>query len=111
MRQALRFCAFALASAAMTVIAGWWSIPALAALWVRVVPRAPMPATTCGLGAASGWALLLAWNAVHGPVGTVARRVGGLFLVPGWVFLGVTLLFGGLLAAAAAIVAGETRSR
>jgi hypothetical protein len=48
---------------------------------------------------------------VHGPVGTVARRVGGLFLVPGWVFLGVTLLFGGLLAAAAAIVAGETRSR
>jgi hypothetical protein len=105
MRRVLAVGLFALCAAAATAVAGWWTIPVLAALWMRVLPRDAATATICAFGAASGWALLLAWDAAHGPVGTVARRVGGVFLLPGWSFVGLTLLFAALLAAAAAAAA------
>ena len=105
MRRALAGGVFALCAAAATAVGGWWTIPVLAAVWVRVLPRDAATATLCALGAASGWALLLAWDAAHGPVGTVARRVGGVFMLPGWGFVALTLLFAALLAATAAAVA------
>jgi hypothetical protein len=108
MRRALAVGVFALCAAAATVVGGWWTIPVLAAAWARVLPRDAATATLCALGAASGWALLLAWDAAHGPVGTVARRVGGVFLLPGWGFVGLTLLFAALLAAAAAAAARKS---
>ena len=111
MSRALRVGAFALCAAVATSLAGWWLIPVVAALWVRMLPRADLPATTCGLGAASGWAVLLLVDAALGPAGTVARRVGGVFLLPGWAFVGLTLLFAALLASTAAIVARKSRGR
>jgi hypothetical protein len=111
MSRALRMGAFAICTALATSLAGWWLIPVLAAVWVRAFPRTDLPATTCGLGAASGWGLLLLVNAAQGPAGMVARRAGGVFLVPGWAFVGLTLLFGALLASTAAIVAGKSRRR
>jgi len=102
---------FALCAAAATAVAGWWAIPVLAAVWARVLPGATATATTCGLGAASGWALLLVWDAAHGPVGAVARRVGGVFQLPAWGFVGVTLLFAALLAATAAAAARRDHVR
>ena len=108
---ALQVAAFAVCAAVATVLAGWWLIPLLAAAWVRVLPHAARSSITCGLGAAGGWALLLAWDAVSGPAGTVARRVGGVFLLPGWAFVGLTLLFVALLAATAAIAARKSRIR
>ena len=111
MSRALRVGAFALCAAVATSLAGWWLIPVVAALWVRVLPRADLPATTCGLGAASGWAVLLLVDAAQGPASTVARRAGGVFLLPGWAFVGLTLVFGALLASTAAIVAGKSRRR
>ena len=107
MSRALRVGGFAICVAVATSLAGWWLIPVLAAGWVRVLPRADLPATTCGLGAASGWALLLLVDAAQGPVGMVARRTGGVFLVPGLAVVGLTLLFGALLASTAAIIAGK----
>ena len=109
MSRALRVGGFAICAAVATSLAGWWVITVLAAVWVRGFPRADSPATTCGLGAASGWAVLLLVDAAHGPAGMVARRVGGVFLVPGWAFVGLTLLFGALLASTAATVAGKAR--
>jgi hypothetical protein len=103
MRRALHIGAFAVATAAATVLAGWWTIPLLAALWVRALPRTS--AWACAAGAALGWALVLGWEAMHGPIGTVARRVGGVFLLPAWGFVGLTLLFAALLAASAAVAA------
>lgn len=61
------------------------------------------------LGATLGWALLLGWTAVEGPVGLVARRAGGVFLVPAWGFVLVTLLFPALLSGAAARAARPPR--
>jgi hypothetical protein len=100
---------FALCAAATTAVAGWWAIPVLAAVWTRMLPRTTANAITCGLGAASGWALLLVWDAAHGPVGTVARRVGGVFQLPGWGFVGVTLLFAALLAGMASAAVRRDR--
>jgi hypothetical protein len=111
MSRARQIGAFAICAAAATSLAGWWLIPVLAALWVRVLPRTDSPASTCGLGAASGWTLLLFVDAAQGPAGAVARRAGGIFLLPAWAFVGLTLLFGALLAATAAIAAGQPRSR
>ena len=111
MSRVVRVGAFAICAALATSLAGWWLIPVVAALWVRVLPRTDSPATTCGLGAASGWALLLLVDAAKGPAGTVARRAGGVFLLPGWAFVGLTLMFGALLASSAAIAAGKSRGR
>ena len=111
MRRALAVGMFAICAAAATAVAGWWTIPVLAVVWMRALPRHAATATICALGAASGWALLLAWDAAHGPVGTVARRVGGVFLLPGWGFVGLTLLFAALLAATAAAAARRARVR
>jgi len=109
MRGALAAGMFALCAAAATAVGGWWTIPVLAAVWMRVVSRDAATATICGIGAASGWALLLAWGAAHGPMDTVARRVGGVFHLPGWAFVGLTLLFVALLAATAAAAARSGR--
>ena len=111
MSRALRVGAFAICAAVATSLAGWWLIPVLAAVWVRVAPRTDLPATICGLGAASGWAVLLLVDTAQGPAGMVARRAGGVFLLPGWAFAGLTLLFGALLASTTAIVAGKSLRR
>jgi len=105
MRRALAVGGFALCAATTTAAGGWWTIPLLAAAWVRLLPRDDATATICALGAASGWALLLAWDTAHGPAGAVARRVGGVFLLPGWGFVGLSLLFAALLAVTAAAAA------
>jgi hypothetical protein len=111
MSHALRVGAFAICAAVATSLAGWWLVPVVAAVWVRVLPRTDFPGTTCGLGAASGWALLLLMDAAQGPASTVARRAGGVFLAQSWAFVGLTLVFGALLGSTAAVVAGKPRRR
>ena len=102
MRRIFRSMVLAALVAAGTVFVGWWAAPVLAAIWVRVVPRLRSPVGSCMLGAALGWALLLGWTALQGPVGLVALRVGGVLDLPGWGLILVTLLFPALLAGAAA---------
>jgi hypothetical protein len=55
--------------------------------------------------------VLLLVDTAQGPAGMVARRAGGAFLLPGWAFVGLTLLFGALLASTTAIVAGKSLRR
>lgn len=87
------------------MITGWWLIPVLAAVWVRVVPRTSASASELALGAALGWAGLLAWDATQAPLGNVAARVGGIFHMPGWGFVLTTLGFAAALAGLAAAAA------
>jgi hypothetical protein len=110
MKRAAALAGFAFLVAVGTQGTGWWLVPLLAAAWARAFPREPATVTTCALGAAVGWGMLLAWGAVHGPIGTVARRVGGVFMLPGWGFVGVTLMFAAALAGAAVLVVRPARS-
>jgi hypothetical protein len=105
MTRLLRTIVFAGLVAAGTVIAGWWTVPVLAAAWVRVAPRSRGAVRSCMLGAALGWGLLLGWTALEGPVELLARRAGGVFELPRWGLLVATVLFPALLAGAAARVA------
>ena len=102
MKRAAGILAFAIAVAAGTALAGWWIVPALAALRVRALPRDRAPVASSMAGAALGWALLLGWAALHGPVEAVARRVGGVLDLPPWGFVLLTLAAPALLAGAAA---------
>jgi hypothetical protein len=53
-------------------------------------------------GSALGWAALLGWTAWHAPVVPLAHRISGVFQLPAWGLLALTLLFPALLAGAAA---------
>jgi hypothetical protein len=97
----LRTLIFAALVAVGTALAGWWVVPVLAGVWVRVLPRRKL-VRSCMLGAALGWALLLGRTALEGPVSLLARRLGGVLQLPGWGLLLVTVLFPALLAGAAA---------
>jgi hypothetical protein len=85
-----------------TVVAGWWAVPVLGAVWGAADRRGRRPALTAALGGALGWAGLLAWDAARGPVRSFAGTVGGVVHLPGWALLLATVLFAAALAAAAA---------
>jgi hypothetical protein len=102
---------FALIVAGGTAATGWWIVPLLAALRVRTFPRERAPVATSVAGAALGWALLLAWAALRGPAGAVARRAGGALGLPPWGFVLLTLGFAALLAGTAAQAVRPARSR
>ena len=97
-----RLLVLTLAFAGATAAAGWWTVPVVAAVWVRGFPRARSPVRSCVAGAVIGWALLLAWVMLHGPAATVATRVGGALGLPPWGLVLVTLLFPAALAGTAA---------
>lgn len=111
MKRGLGIFGFAVLVAAGTALAGWWVVPALAALRVRALPRDRAPVASSMAGAALGWALLLGWAALHGPAEAVARRVGGALGLPSWGFVLLTLAVPALLAGAAAATVNLGRSR
>jgi hypothetical protein len=102
---------FAAVVAGGTAAAGWWIVPLLAAVRVRALPRERAPVVSSMAGAALGWALLLAWAALRGPAGAVARRVGGVLGIPPWGFIALTLVLAALLAGTAAQAVRPARSR
>ena len=104
MRRAPRIVLFAAVVAGGTVAFGWWTIPLLAALWVRVLPSARRPMTTVIVGAALGWLALLGYAALHGPVPAASAVLSAVFNLPPWGFLLATLLFPAALAGAAAVL-------
>ena len=91
---------FALATAYM----GWWTVPLLALLLgMRLGPG------LVGLAAALGWAGLLGRDALAAPLLPYAGKLGGLFGLPGWSFVLLTVLFAGLLAWSAAALIDSLR--
>jgi hypothetical protein len=110
MRRAARLAIFAALVAAGTVVGGWWTVPVIAAVWARLLPSERRVRRTAALGAALGWAALLAWSARHEPILTVATRMSEVLDLPAWGFTAATLLFPALLAACAAdLVAADRR--
>ena len=110
MRAFLRITLLALAFALATAMFGWWTVPLLGAVWGGVASPSTRPASTAGGAAALGWVLLLVATAMQGPVWVLARRVGGVMALPGWLFLVLTVAFAALLAGSAAgVVFGVLR--
>jgi hypothetical protein len=109
MRVAIRLGLLAPAFALATAVLGWWAVPVLGVVWGAVATRGERPVRMAATAAALGWAILLVWGATQGPVHVVARRVGPVLMLPGWLFVALTLLFPALLAASATQVAVALR--
>jgi hypothetical protein len=90
----------------------WWA-PLLAGFVIGVILRgARAIVTTAGLVAVLGWALPLAWQALHSPIGkvaTVAAGILGLGTTRGPVVIVVTLALALLLGLAGAWVGAALR--
>lgn len=104
MRRGFRVGLFAALTAVGTALGGWWTVPLVAALWVRVLPSDRRPISTPMLGAAAGWLTLLGIAALHGPIPAVTGVLSAVLQLPPWGFLFATLLFPAVLAGAAAIL-------
>jgi hypothetical protein len=96
-----------LAVAVGTALAGWWAVPVVVAVWVWLSPSPGSPVWRAVIGAALAWGLLLGWTALHGPIGPLARRAGGLIWLPGWGLVLATVLFPATLAGLAALIFGR----
>ena len=106
-RDVLRIMLLAAAFALGTWILGWWAVPVLGATWG--VLRRGMPRFGSAFAAAAiAWALLLAFDALRGPMDRLSTVMGGIFSMPGAVLLMITVLYAGLLAGCAAQVTGFT---
>jgi hypothetical protein len=95
------------AFAAGTLFVGWWSIPVIALAWGWFVGPARRPATRAAAGAVLAWGGFLAYDAVRGPAGRLARTLGQLMNLPAVVLVVVTVAFAVILAWSAAIVGAE----
>lgn len=103
MRRGALVLALGVLTALLTALVGWWTVPLVGAgagLLARGRGGAPM--LDAAVGGALGWALLLLWDAAHGPVAALAQRVAGVMQLPPSALIGVTLVFPALLAGAAA---------
>jgi len=89
-----------------TAALGWWTLPVIALVWGVIAPSRIQAGVTAAVAAMLSWSLLLAWTATQGPIGTLARRVGGIFGVPGIAFIAITIVFAAVLAGSGALVAG-----
>lgn len=99
MSRAVSIGVVAAAMAGATILAGWWTVPVLGALWG--LRRSPAVA---GLGALVAWGGLLVWQATRGPVGLLAGQVADILSLPAPALPLVTVLFAGLLGWSAAAV-------
>lgn len=106
---ALRLAMLVALVAAGTMVFGWWCVPVLGLAYGAARGAGKWLALEAGVGAMVGWVGVLAWSAPLGALRRLAARVGGIFGLPGWAFIAATLVFAGLLAAAAAYLGSEGR--
>jgi hypothetical protein len=109
-KRTFRIALFAALSAAATALGGWWTVPLLAALWVRVLPSDRRGPATTVVGAAAGWLALLGVEALHGPIPALATLLSAVLGLPRAGFLLATVLFPAALAGSAAILAKPSSS-
>lgn len=106
MRNALGFLSLTLAFALATWVLGWIAVPVVAVVFGALATRSRTPVESL-TAATLAWLALLAVQAARGPVGDVARVLGGVVGVPPWVILLVTLLLAASLAWSGAVLGRE----
>jgi hypothetical protein len=86
---------------------GWWSVFVIALAWGWLVGPPRRPALRAAIAAALAWMGFLAYDAVRGPAGRLARTLGAVMHLPPSVLVGVTVIFPVLLAWGAAMLGAE----
>jgi len=94
--------------AAGTVLAGWWTVPLVAAAWTLVFPRRAS-VLSAAVAAMVAWSALLALASQSGPVGELAALLAQILGITSAALLAVTVAYSGLLAGAAALFAQAIR--
>lgn len=104
-RRLLSVALLVSAMIAATWIASWWGIALVAAAWGW-----RGRAMDAGIAAFVAWAALLGFAGGSQALMPFARRLGGIFSLPGWAMLFVTPLFACLLAWGAAALLESRRT-
>ena len=78
-----------------TIVAGWWGVAVVGAVWGLTGRAAPWRA---GAAAALTWVLLLAFTVEWAPLTRLVPKVAGVVGLPGWVFPLLIPVFAWLLA-------------
>jgi len=91
-----------------TLFVGWWAVPVIALAWGWMVGPGRRPATRAALGAGVAWVGFLAYDAMRGPAGRLARTLGSVMHLPAVVLVIVTVLLPVILAWSAAVVGAES---
>ena len=97
--------------ALVTATGGWLAVPVTAAVWSTLASGEQRRELRLALAASASWALLLAWTSAGAGTTRLLSLLGGIFGVPGWTFLLLTLAVPALLAWSAAVVTHAVSSR
>ena len=96
--------------ALVTATGGWLAVPITAAVWSTLASAEHRRELRLALAASASWALLLAWTSSGGGTTKLLALLGGIFGVPGWAFVLLTLAVPALLAWSAAVVTSAVSS-
>jgi hypothetical protein len=97
--------------ALVTATGGWLAVPVTAAVWSTLASGEKRRELRLAFAASASWALLLAWTSAGAGTTRLLSLLGGIFGVPGWTFLLLTLAVPALLAWSAAVVTHAVSSR
>jgi hypothetical protein len=103
-RNALLFIVRTTGFALVTATGGWLAVPVTAAVWSTLGSAEQRRELHLALAASASWALLLLWSATTVSDARLLSLLGGIFSVPGWTFVLLTLAVPALLAWSAAVV-------
>ncbi len=109
MRALLNVLALLTVFGLATVLAGWWTVPVVAAVWAFARPSARQPGVTAGIVAAAAWAALLLGTGSGAALGPLTRVLSSAMGTPVVVVIAVTLIFPAILAASAASLVASLR--
>jgi len=97
-----RFLLLMVAFAAGTAAVGWWAVPVIAIVWAILTRNERSHPLLVGFAAMWAWGELLAIAAMRGPVMELATVIGGVMSIGAAGAICLTILYPGLVAAAAA---------
>lgn len=85
-----------------TWVLGWWAVPVGGALYALLRRDGAGVPGEAALAAAIGWGALLVAQATHPSFGRLSQALAGIFPLPTWGLMLLSLLFAAALAGSAA---------
>ena len=103
-RDVLLFIVRTTGFALVTATGGWLAVPVTAAVWSTLATAERRRELHLALAASASWGGLLLWGSASVSDARLLSLLGGIFQVPGWTFVLLTLAVPALLAWSAAVV-------